>query len=115
MYVCVQPNVKPQPEEDGGESVSSPTMTTTGVSNVQVGPSLAPCPSLRPLPFPLPSYYTLFSPLPLYMLYVLEVASSVLTKGCQVPFEGCEACSEVLSFRLHVLPLPHSSTDLPVA
>ena len=34
--LCLQPNVKPQPEEDGGESVSTPTVTTTGVSNVQV-------------------------------------------------------------------------------
>lgn len=44
VSVCVQPNVKPQPEEDGGESVSTPTITTTGVSNVQVDPSLAPYP-----------------------------------------------------------------------
>ena len=55
--VCVQPNVKPQAEEDGAESVSSPTMATTGVSNVQVGPfpflpQLSLC--LLPLPFPLP-------------------------------------------------------------
>ena len=42
VLVCVQPNVKPQPEEDGGESVSTPTVTSTGVSNVQVGPPLAP-------------------------------------------------------------------------
>ncbi|KAL3154847.1 hypothetical protein ABBQ38_011389 [Trebouxia sp. C0009 RCD-2024] len=34
-YVTNDPNVKPQPEEDGGESVSTPTITTTGVSNVQ--------------------------------------------------------------------------------
>ncbi|DBA92289.1 TPA: hypothetical protein ACH3X2_003716 [Trebouxia sp. C0005] len=34
-YVTNDPNVKPQPEEDGGESVSSPAVTTTGVSNVQ--------------------------------------------------------------------------------
>ncbi|KAL3144415.1 hypothetical protein ABBQ32_004163 [Trebouxia sp. C0010 RCD-2024] len=34
-YVTNDPNVKPQPEEDGGESVSTPTVTTTGVSNVQ--------------------------------------------------------------------------------
>ena len=36
--VCVglQPNVKPQPEDDGGESVSTPAVTTSGVSSVQV-------------------------------------------------------------------------------
>lgn len=33
---CMQPNVKPQPEEDGTESAPSPTIATTGVSNVQV-------------------------------------------------------------------------------
>ena len=38
LCMCVQPNVKPQPEDNGGESVSSPTIATTGVSNVQVGP-----------------------------------------------------------------------------
>ena len=34
--VCMQPNVKPQPEEEGAESVSTPTAASTGVSNVQV-------------------------------------------------------------------------------
>ena len=66
--VCVQPNVKPQPEEDGGESVSSPTIATTGVSNVQVGPfPFLPCLSLYFVP---PLFSLPFTPsFLLYLLY----------------------------------------------
>ena len=36
MDCLMQPNVKPQPEEDGADTASSPSVATTGVSNVQV-------------------------------------------------------------------------------
>lgn len=52
-------------------------------------PSPLTFPFVLCLPLPL---YTLAFPLALYMLYVPEVARFVVTKGCQVPFEGCEAC-----------------------
>lgn len=44
---CLQPNVKPQPEDDGGESVSSPPTTAAGVSNVQVSPSIHAMPAVH--------------------------------------------------------------------
>lgn len=42
----MQPNVKPQPEEDGAETISSPTIATSGVSSVQVTCSKPP-PSIQ--------------------------------------------------------------------
>ena len=82
--VCVQPNVKPQPEEDGGESVSSPTIATTGVSNVQVGPfPFLPCLSLYLLHLLSPISFTLC--LSLY-LWPLSFPHFLYSLPLPVPF-----------------------------
>lgn len=86
----MQPNVKPQPEEDGGESVSSPTMTTTGVSNVQVGSSLAPCLSPHHLPFPLPSASPFIPSFPFTPVHALRAKSSQFYVDKRSPGAFCK-------------------------